>query len=111
LKALIEQTHHYHLYFIADLPLTISTDHPQSAKQGIGGSGKMRLLNLNVLDAWESLKKTASKLITLGVDGLSFAQYGLNYPAGSINIDKLENLAKAIKAENVGNFRHKADDL
>lgn len=100
--------------------MTISTDNPQAAKQGIGGSkhlihpsfnhilflaGKVRLLNLAVPDAFNAAKQTAAKLISLGVDGLSLAQYGLKYPPGSVDSNKLDDLAKAIRAENVGKFR------
>jgi len=104
LKELIERAHDLNLYFIADLPLTIASDSPQAGQQGIGGAGKVRLLNLANSEARQTIKKTAAKLIGLGVDGLNFAQYGLPYPPGSIDALKLDELAIEIHRENVDKF-------
>jgi len=90
LKSLIKRAHDLNLYFIADLPLTISSDNPEAARQGVGGVGKVRLLNLAVPDVKDNLKKTAAKLIGFGVDGLNFAQYGYKYPAGSGDSNKVD---------------------
>jgi hypothetical protein len=73
--------------------------------------GKVRLLNLNVPAALTAVKKTATKLIELGVDGLNFAQYGLKYPAGSVNAQSLDRLAADIRHENAGRFYNGAENL
>jgi hypothetical protein len=57
------------------------------------------------------VKKTAAKLIGLGVDGLNFAQYGLQYPAGSVDAQRLDQLAADIRRENAERFYNGAENL
>lgn len=72
---------------------------------------KVKLLNLNVQAAYQSVKTTASELIKLGVDGLNFAQYGLTYPPRTVDAQKLDQLATDIRRENAERFYNGADKL
>jgi len=91
--------------------LTISSKADQASQQGVGGNAKVRLLNLNVPAAAAAVKKTAAKLIELGVDGLNFAQYALKYPGGSVDAQTLDRLAADIRHENAGKFYNGAENF
>lgn len=62
-------------------------------------------------DVLQSVKQTAAKLIGLGVDGLNFAQYGLKDLSGTVNAQRLDQLAADIRRENADRFYNSPENL
>uniref|UniRef100_A0A914DL68 Glycosyl hydrolase family 13 catalytic domain-containing protein n=1 Tax=Acrobeloides nanus TaxID=290746 RepID=A0A914DL68_9BILA len=80
-KKLVNAVHDKDLYFVMDLPLTVSKVHSYTTSSNLAkksnesGSGNLYVINLGELAVSDNLLKTAKKYLDLGVDGFYFSEY------------------------------------
>jgi glycosidase len=111
-KKLVDAVHDKDLYFVMDLPLTVSKKHPytksnSAKKSSEPGNENLYVINLGESAVSDNLLKTAKKYLDLGVDGFYFSEYKAT--KDGFNKKHLEEFGSRIKeeVEKDENLKHK----